>query len=245
MLFSPLTDNFIRAPLDNDIGVSEANRADPNSWIERWRVGGLNDLEHRCLDIKVNSESNNVIVHHGYFVRDTEVITSIWTHTFFADGRMAVKIHTLVSADLPPLPRLGVTCQLANKVEQVSWVGRGPHENYPDRKLSADMGVWSQPVDAMHTAYVFPSDNGLRCDVSELSLGEISVQGNFHFSVSPYGQAQLASARHDYELVVDPNLYLYIDGFHMGVGGDDSWSASVKPQYLLSQTEYEWGFMMG
>ncbi|MGL9774129.1 MAG: hypothetical protein ACR5LG_09990 [Sodalis sp. (in: enterobacteria)] len=49
LLQTPLTDQFIRAPLDNDIGISEVDRIDPNAWVERWRTAGLFSLEQRCF----------------------------------------------------------------------------------------------------------------------------------------------------------------------------------------------------
>ena len=61
--------------------------------------------------------------------------------------------------------------------EEVSWLGRGPHENYPDRLLAADLGRWQSSLDALHTAYVFPTDNGLRCDTRQLQLGSVEVEG--------------------------------------------------------------------
>lgn len=245
LLHSPLCDNFYRAPLDNDIGVSEAVSPDPNSWIERWKTAGLNDLEHRCLKIEENATLKAIVVHHGFFVRNEKVIETVWTHRFDNNGRMAVSIRAMVSDSLPPLPRIGVTFQLAKRFDQASWVGRGPHENYPDRKHSADLGVWSLPIEALHTPYIFPSDNGLRCDTQALLLGDITVNGQFHFSVSPYGQKQLAAAKHEVELQAEKAFYIYIDGFHMGVGGDDSWSPSVKNSYLLTQKEYQWEFVLG
>ncbi|MEH6558843.1 MAG: beta-galactosidase [Oceanicoccus sp.] len=245
ILHSPLVDNFIRAPLDNDIGVSEANHPDPNSWVERWNAAGLNDLEHRCNGNEINSERNEIIVRHGYYVGEQQVISSQWTHRFDTEGRMVVNIVVILHVDLPPLPRIGATFSLAPQIDQVSWLGRGPHENYPDRKHSADFGLWTQPVDNMHTPYIFPSDNGLRCDVSELILGDITVNGFFHFSVSRFGQQQLAAAKHNHELIAEPGLYVYLDASHMGVGGDDSWSPSVKPVYLLSDSQYSWEFVLG
>jgi beta-galactosidase len=126
----------------------------------------------------------------------------------------------------------------------VSWLGRGPHENYPDRLASADIGNWQLPVDDMHTDYVFPSDNGLRCDVQQITLGDIQVEGRMCFSVSRFGQAQLAQARHSHELKRQQGLFVYIDGYHMGVGGDDSWTPSVKPRYRLDDSNYRWGFSL-
>ena len=51
-----IADHFYRAPLDNDIGTSEADHADPNAWIARWQEAGLNELQHRCLDLVVSPD---------------------------------------------------------------------------------------------------------------------------------------------------------------------------------------------
>jgi beta-galactosidase len=134
--------------------------------------------------------------------------------------------------------------RLKDAPEALTWFGRGPHENYPDRKLSANVGRWRVPTGEMHTPYIFPSDNGLRCDVNELEVGLVRVSGDFHFAASQYGMEQLRSAQHDYELQKESGLYLCIDGFHMGVGGDDSWTRSVKPEYRLVEGEYKWCFCL-
>ncbi|WP_155488827.1 hypothetical protein, partial [Vibrio harveyi] len=76
-------------------------------------------------------------------------------------------------------------------------------------------------------------DNGLRCDTQLLKVGDMELTGQFHFSVSQYGQQQLAQANHTYELIEQDGLFIYFDGFHMGVGGDDSWTPSVRPEYRL------------
>jgi beta-galactosidase len=62
--------------------------------------------------------------------------------------------------------------------------------------------------------------------------------------VSRYGYQQLAAASHYHQLVPDSNLHLFIDGYHMGVGGDDSWSPSTKAKYLLDASEYDWAFSL-
>jgi beta-galactosidase len=92
----------------------------------------------------------------------------------------------------------------------------------------------------MHTDYIFPSDNGLRCDCSRLELADIGVFGDFQFSLSSYDQTQLNVAKHPTELAPNDYLSLYLDGFHMGVGGDDSWSPSVKQPFQLGSKHYQW-----
>ena len=240
-LVSPLRDNFLRAPLDNDIGVSEAGRLDPRSWLARWQAAGLFALQHQCLQISAAGDS--VIATHAYYHEEKPLIQSRWIHQFSADGQLNVRVELSVAGHLPPLPRVGAHLQV-NPVDEIRWFGRGPHENYPDRLTSADVGDWHAPVAQMHTPYIFPSENGLRCDVSRLQVGEISVQGHFHFGVSPYGFEQLRSATHDHQLVSESHLHLCIDGFHMGVGGDDSWTPSTKARYLLDAREYQWAFAL-
>jgi beta-galactosidase len=247
-LSSPLRDNFIRAPLDNDIGVSEVDRPDPNAWVVRWQQAGLFDMQHRCLGTSCDARKGVIETTHGYFHEGKQILTSTWRYTFSADGMLRIGIKVDVDASLPPLPRVGASLVTSVRapegLSRVCWQGRGPHENYPDRLLSADFGRWCEPVEALHTPYIFPTDNGLRCDCSELELGDMRVSGNFHFSVSPYGQDQLAHASHTHELERGRGLYVYIDGFHMGVGGDDSWSPSVKRRFLLCEREYQWSFVL-
>lgn len=243
-LLAPIVENFIRAPLDNDIGTSEAGRVDPFSWQSRWHKSGLFDMERRCLKVTFDQVRGVLEVVQGYFNHNEQIIRSVWQYDFCHPGRVDVSATVKVDRSVPSLPRVGAGLRLKGVPESVGWFGRGPHENYPDRKLSADFGRWELPVDDMHTPYIFPSDNGLRCDVSELNLGAIKVTGDFQFAVSRYGTDQLMAAKHTHELEQQDGVFLYVDGFHMGVGGDDSWTPSVKQQYRLIEFEYEWEFTL-
>ena len=62
--------------------------------------------------------------------------------------------------------------------------------------------------------------------------------------MSEYGQEQLMSAAHEHELTTEEGLYVYLDGYHMGVGGDDSWTPSTKPEYQLTGKRYTWSFTL-
>ena len=245
LLSSEVADNFVRAPLDNDIGTSAAGRLDPRSWLARWQGAGLFALEHRCLNVTLSADRETITTEHGYYANDQLILRSHWKLRFTADEQVSVQIEVQVVQELPPLPRVGISMKLAKPVEHVAWFGRGPHENYPDRLASADLGAWHLPMSGMHTHYIFPSENGLRCDVNHLALGSAVATGHFHFSVSEFGQAQLTSASHDHELVAQEGLFVYLDGYHMGVGGDDSWTPSTKPEYLLTESRYAWAFTLG
>ena len=181
---------------------------------------------------------------HGYFHADKPVFQTAWDMQFSVTGDLVITHEIFVEQETPPLPRLGMTAGLISDFPMsdtlVKWQGRGPHENYPDRKTSAHFGHWERSVSEMHTDYIFPSENGLRCDTTELELNNLKVLGDFQFSVSAYDQAKLRDAKHPTDLIPNDYLSLYIDGFHMGVGGDDSWSPSVKQPYRLDQKHYRW-----
>ncbi len=255
-LFAPPKDNFVRAATDNDIAASQADHPNPDAWLERWTTAGLYDLEHHCVD--VIEQDNQLIAEHRYSHNGELRLTSRWTHCFYDDGSAHIFVDVDIAEATPALARIGACLRMAPKITAASWTGCGPHENYPDRRASADIGIWQLPLSELHTAYIFPSENGLRTQVSSLSFtgapGCIEALDTTHpneqcstdlsFSISRYGQQQLHQATHTYELKAAEQVYLYLDGFHMGIGGDDSWSASVKPEYLLLGKRYHWGFKL-
>ncbi|WP_026959237.1 beta-galactosidase [Aliagarivorans taiwanensis] len=242
VIASPLRDNFYRALLDNDIGTSEADTLDPNSWIARWSDAGLNALEPTLQHFKVNKLANELELEAIFQHRANgkRVLDSHWRYRINATGQIDLTVEVAAQTSLPPLPRVGIELALPASDNDVEWFGRGPHENYPDRILSADVGRYALPLSAMHTDYIFPSENGLRSDVREAKVGKLRVQGDFLFGCSEYPQAMLEQAKHSCDLHADGNTYLRLDGFHMGVGGDDSWSPSVHQEFLLEQTHYRY-----
>ena len=242
LLLSPVEAQFTRAPIDNDIGASEADHVDPNAWIARWEAAGLNRLESRCLKITAFTGSDGVMVntHLGYYVDDEMVILAQYRHHFNNHGACQLNVTTDVAEGLPSLARIGLAFHLDDEVSQISWFGRGPHENYPDRQTSAHIGYWQLPLDQMHTPYIFPCENGLRCDTRSLTVGCLTVEGSFHFNVGRYSRAQLRDTKYEYQLKPEKGIYLNLDGYHMGIGGDDSWSPSVHEDDLLKAGRYHY-----
>ncbi|HBT4751732.1 TPA: DUF4981 domain-containing protein [Klebsiella quasipneumoniae subsp. quasipneumoniae] len=241
-LLTPLRDQFVRAPLDNDIGVSEVERIDPNAWVERWKSAGLFDLEARCVQCDAQRLANETLVDSRwhYLRGDEVVIVSHWRLRFTADGTVRLAVDGERAETLPPLPRVGLHFQVADQQAPVSWLGLGPHENYPDRRSSACFARWEQPLAAMTTPYIFPTENGLRCDTQALDWGRWHVSGHFHFSVQPWSTRQLMETDHWHKMQAEDGVWITLDGLHMGVGGDDSWTPSVLPQWLLTHTRWQY-----
>ena len=85
----------------------------------------------------------------------------------------ALKLPTPLTMAVPmktEIPRLGVNMQLSSSLENVEWYGRGPHENYIDRKASAFMGSYSAKVNEMKFDYGRPQENGYRTQTKQLSI---------------------------------------------------------------------------
>ena len=241
-LLSPLRDLFVRAPLDNDIGISEVTRVDPHAWVERWRRAGYNELTSQRLDMQADALTNAVQVTttHLWLAAGEVRLISRKRYLIDAQGQLRIEVEVDTAAGQPEPARIGLRCQLAEAVDSVSWLGLGPHENYPDRRLAAEFSRWQLPLAELSTAYVFPGENGLRGGTRRLECGALNVEGDFHFSASRHSVEQLRDTSHRHLLRDEPGCWLILDGFHMGVGGDDSWSPSVSPDFLLSARQYRY-----
>ncbi|HBU8849578.1 beta-galactosidase [Citrobacter sedlakii] len=241
-LLTPLRDQFTRAPLDNDIGVSEATRIDPNAWVERWKAAGHYRAEAMLLQCEAQTLTDAVIITtaHTWQTQGETLFISRKTWRIGGDGELTITVDVDVAHGTPYPARIGLTCQLAQVADRVNWLGLGPHENYPDRLSAACFDRWDLSLDDMYTPYVFPSENGLRCHTRELRYGAHCWRGDFQFNISRYSQQQLMKTSHRHLLKEEAGTWLNLDGFHMGVGGDDSWSPSVSPEYQLSAGRYHY-----
>lgn len=242
MFLTPPQDQFTRAALDNDIGISEAQCIDPHAWVERWKAAGYYRLQPMLLSMQADALGQEVQIRtrHAWCAGSEVRFISEKCWRIDGNGVMTLDVDVEVAFGQPAPARVGLVCQLAACHENVRWLGRGPHENYPDRKSSAQQGRWQLPLPAMHTPYVRPCENGLRCDTRVLEYGALRLEGDFQFAISRYSPRQLNEVTHRHLLREEQGTWLTLDGFHMGVGGDDSWSPSVSPEYLLQAERYRY-----
>ena len=145
---------------------------------------------------------------------------------------------------LPPLPRLGIIIELPRDYEQLTWYGRGPWDNYPDRKESCPIGLWQSTVSQQYVHYPRPQDSGNHEDCTYIELktkkGKTlrieAVDKAFSFSALPYSAQYLASKTHDYELEDQGKTYLSIDCAVMGLG-NSSCGPGVLKKYTIDKTK--------
>lgn len=174
-------------------------------------------------------------------------------------GEFEVKVSLSYDPDqvnVESMPRFGMRMRVSSKYyDSVSWRGRGPWENYPDRKNGALFGEYTLPVDEYMVDYVYPQDNSNRSDCYSFSLvpwnmktklgGETPITRKFTVNSSEpfnlriwnYSEEDLENARHGYELPERDYLNINIDKEIIGVGGNDAWGAKTEPQYIPSAKE--------
>jgi len=229
--------NVWRAPTDNDVRIA----------VE-WRKAGLDRLGQRVSRVEVVRELPTAVQVEveatvaGYALRPAFGVT--YLYTIYGAGDVVVRTHVKpLSQAALILPRLGLQMRLPGRLDQFAWYGRGPHENYIDRKESAAVGVYSGAVQEQYVPYVFPQENGNKADVRWAAVTDLRGAGLLaigmpllNVSAHHYTTEDLTVARHTYELKRHGETILNLDHAHCGLGSN-SCGPGPLPQYLLHNTE--------
>ncbi|MCB9878394.1 MAG: DUF4981 domain-containing protein [Planctomycetes bacterium] len=245
LLLSPVQPNFWRASTDNDKGNGMPGRCG------RWREPQVTfeQVSARALRSGAYEVVSRLTVGVGESTGELRQVVGL-------DGGVQVTFVFEPRGDkLPELPRVGLTFETRRAAEQLRWYGRGPFENYADRKTAAFFGIWSGTVEQLNHQYIEPQEHGNRTDTRWLELRAAQGPGlrvraaarehPFAWSVWPYTQAAVEAALHPYEVEPSGRLTVHIDAGQTGVGGDDSWGARPHPQYTLQPAgRYELGFVL-
>ena len=157
---------------------------------------------------------------------------------FQIDGNGAVFVRHEICPKHDML-RIGFTMALKRDFRSFTWFGRGPHENYCDRKTGSAVGVYSFDVEALGHSYMRPQENGNRTELRWLEISDnsgsgILITGNhFSFSAWPYSQEELEKAAHQHELKLQDFVTVNIDQMQCGVGGDYPGVAKLHEPYKI------------
>jgi beta-galactosidase len=257
MLLGPLVPNFWRAPTEADIG---------NKYPARCAVWKKAGPGRKLAGVSAAKGSGGPAVTADFTIPAGDSTLRL-TYSLTGDGRLAVDFSFRAwGYGLPELPRVGMSAPVRRDLDAVKWYGRGPHENYWDRKYSSGVGLWELPAEKMVFPFVHPQENGNRCDVRWLELSGGCDRGSgrsagsagggpglkvcagdlLSFSLWPYTQADIEKATHDHLLPRRPFNTLNLDLLQTGLGGDNSWGAKPLPDYtLLPNREYRYRFVLG
>ncbi len=237
--FALLRPHFFRAPTDNDKGFG--------NWIAKdWKKQQLDQLRDSIVEplTLVQGADGNL----------TATATTAY-HTL--EGSITTEYHFVVAPDLsidftatytpsgnlPPLPCLGNTLVLPKQYGHLTYYGRGPNDNYPDRHASTTIALWKSTVGEQYVHYPRPQDSGNHDDVAYLELTDNKGGGwrvtctdlPFSFAALPYSTDHLYATGHDCELVEDvQHIYLNLDAAVMGLG-NSSCGPGVLTRYAIPQ----------
>jgi len=151
----------------------------------------------------------------------------------------------------PVIPKFGMRMRLPADMTQIEYYGRGPWENYPDRKRSAFLGQYKMPLSEFETEYIHPQDNGCRTDVRWFNIANgkntLRVEGLQPLCIRAwdYGEDDLEQANHPHEINRGRFVNLNIDLNVHGVGGVDTWGQRTLPQYTIDGNKpYHYSFIL-
>ena len=173
-------------------------------------------------------------------------------YVVFADGVVQVHYSLQVKPGLPNLPKVGLQMGIDSSLQQLQYWGRGPMENYIDRRYGTNEAVYQQSLSAFLQTYVVPQENSNRTDVRWFFAQQRNAQNGLlivadsllSMSVWPYSVANLTTAKHTNALKPAGYLTMNVDLMQMGVGGNDSWSDVAAPleKYQIKPNNYQYSF---
>jgi beta-galactosidase len=164
-------------------------------------------------------------------VKDVKV-----TYTIINDHTIRVDMdYQPTTTDRPVMPKFGMRMRLPKDFTQIKYYGRGPWENYPDRKRSAFLGIYEMPLSEYETEYIHPQDNGNRCDIRWFEIGSLRIEGAQPLCIRAwdYGEEDLEGVHHPNDINRGRFVNLNIDLNIHGVGGADTWGKRTLPQYTI------------
>jgi beta-galactosidase len=217
--------------------------------LHRWLALGLDRLALRLDGVRVLRDRVEV-THRASGRRRWDDALHRQVYRLDGDGALRVDNELVVGPDLRDLPRVGVVLTLPGGLEQVQWYGRGPWENYVDRKAAAVIGRFADTVADQYVPYILPQEHGHRSDVRRLSLTAedgfgLSVEGmtSFGFTASHFTAADLFAARHTTDLEPRPETYLSLDHAQRGLG-TASCGPDTHPRYRLTAPSYRFSYVL-
>ncbi|MCM1050333.1 MAG: DUF4981 domain-containing protein [Paenibacillus sp.] len=223
-----------RAPTDNDRSFG--------NWLAKdWSKNRIDSPEVKCESLSFKDIDGIVTVSavqkYSYEAGSINVAS---TYKVYGDGTVDLEQSYTPEGTLPELPRLGISIMADKSLDNVSWYGYGPMENYPDRHEAVGIGRWNGRVADMYTHYPRPQDSGNLESVAEISITGKNgygirvdaLDGTISASAIPYSATDIASVTHDCDLTPSGHTYLNLDAAVMGLG-NSSCGPGVLKKYSI------------
>ena len=251
-----LRPNFWRAVTDNDMGSGLNTKykvwRDPEIWLTSLSLS-------KAGNGRKGGGAAPVTVVARYDMPGVKAELTM-TYAISADGSIMVseEMKTHGGDSVPPMLRFGMVMQMPYGVDRSTFYGRGPVENYSDRKLSQRVGIYTQTADEQFYPYIRPQETGTKSDIRwwrqtdgagfglEVSHAGLFSASALHYSVAALDDGDSKEQRHSPQVKKSAYTNLYIDLVQAGVGGIDGWSpaAEALPPYRVAYGDKRFGFLL-
>lgn len=233
-----LKPNFWRAPTDNDMGAGLHKK------FKAWKNPQMN---LKNIDVKKDKKTNSVTILTSFDMPEVQGQMDI-TYVVFANTG-AVKVtedfKATEGAKVSDMFRFGMLMQMPYTMEKSNYYGRGPIENYSDRKDCMRIGVYTDDADNQYFPYIRPQESGTKSDIRWWKQTDATGLGlqvksctpfyasAIHFDTEELDDGDDKEQRHSFDLKKSKYTNLFLDSAHMGVGGENSWGAWPLEKYRV------------
>lgn len=233
-----LKPNFWRAPTDNDMGAGLQKK------FKAWKNPQMN---LKNIDVKKDKKTNSVTILTSFDMPEVQGQMDI-TYVVFANTG-AVKVtedfKATEGAKVSDMFRFGMLMQMPYTMEKSNYYGRGPIENYSDRKDCMRIGVYTDDADNQYFPYIRPQESGTNSDIRWWKQTDATGLGlqvksctpfyasAIHFDTEELDDGDEKEQRHSFDLKKSKFTNLFLDSAHMGVGGENSWGAWPLEKYRV------------
>ena len=233
-----LKPNFWRAPTDNDMGAGLQKK------FKAWKNPQMN---LKNIEVKKDKKTNSVTILTSFNMPEVQGQMDI-TYVVFANTG-AVKVtedfKATEGAKVSDMFRFGMLMQMPYTMEKSNYYGRGPIENYSDRKDCMRIGVYTDDADNQYFPYIRPQESGTKSDIRWWKQTDATGLGlqvksctpfyasAIHFDTEELDDGDDKEQRHSFDLKKSKYTNLFLDSAHMGVGGENSWGAWPLEKYRV------------
>ena len=230
IMAAPLNLQIFRGPTDND-GI-KGWTGQSGKPLGRWLEAGYDQIELQPVEMRI--ENNAIITQmRGACKADPSAfeLHQIWS----LEGEiLRVSNRFVIAEGLPDVPQLGVTLALKKGFENLNYFGRGPQENYCDRRAGTAIGMYHSTVAEQYVPYILPQEHGNHTDVRALTLNNGAVEIEFRAASGPmeakashFTPGDLLPAMHTFDLAPRDETWVTLNAKQRGLG-----TASCGPDAL-------------
>ena len=243
---SYLQPNFWRAPTDNDFGA-----------YLQIRYAVWKNPKIKLVSMQQYMANQQAIIEASYELPEVSAKLNL---TYVINNEGAIKVTQKMTADknakVANLFRFGMQMQMPRSFDKVEYYGRGPVENYIDRKANADLGIYRQSVAEQFYSYIRPQETGTKSDLRwwktlnaagrgiQVVAAEPFSASALHYTIESLDEGTHKQQGHSPEVDEADLTNFCFDLIQAGLGCEDSWGRITRPEYQVPYGDYEFTFIL-